>query len=443
MLDKYVEGEAFERRVARCEAFASAHPKSYRRRVLAMAWLGYWLMPTLLLLALVPPGWFYWDLFTRNYIWNDQFIYAGLWALYTYFIVDTFRTLFASPEPLDGFDLNEQDAPELFAMIEDVRAKLSAPRLDRVILDNELNAGAAQVSTSAFLGKTTNELTLGLPLLYALERDEFASVIAHEFGHFSGDHGRQSFLVNRTIRAWMLVLSTTESLIHPGNLMALAIGKWFLPRFLAYSFVLRREDEYIADQAAVTATNAETAARALVRLELVHHEEVRGAGDYWHKALFSPTAPEAPLDEIYAGLANAAVSPLAEGLLKVGLFDHEDPLDSHPILDLRLKAMGVEPQLPGPVVQSAAGLLGRAGAQALQHYNKLALEGMADSWPRDHRMHLERAREFKELEEKYTTGTISLDDVLRRTELARYSDTENYDDARIKLASQAVVSLPA
>ena len=442
MLERYAEGDSFKKRVARCEKLAAEKPEAYRRRVALMAWLGYWTLPVLLVLATLPVIYIVWLMVEESYSPTRMVVYGGIWGLYVLALMDTARVLFASPEPLDGYELSPLDAPELFQLIEEVQTKLDAPALDRVILNDEMNAAAAQVSKSAFLGRTTNELLIGLPLLCALNRDEFASVIAHEFGHFSGEHGRHGFLVARTLRAWEIVLGTTEDFLHPGNVLALGIAKWFVPRFLAYSFAMRRDDEFLADKAAAKATNAETAARSLIRVELVEHFASENVKSYWHRALALTRVPNEPLNEIYAKLGKASESPLAEGLLQIALFDNSDPSDTHPILNARLKALGVAPSLPVAVSNPAVRLLGPFAVQAFAHFNARFVKELAIEWRQQRQEYLSQKRRFEEIEEKAKQGKLSLDEALERAQLARFSGGERFEDASIRLFSEVVCLYP-
>jgi hypothetical protein len=55
------------------------------------------------------------------------------------------RALHVSFEPPAGIEIKERDAPELFAMLHGVRRAIRAPRLHRVLLDDQANASIAQI----------------------------------------------------------------------------------------------------------------------------------------------------------------------------------------------------------------------------------------------------------------------------------------------------------
>src|SRR5207244_3829057 len=89
--------------------------------------------------------------------------------------------------------------PLLFTLVRRVASAVGAPEPERIDLDCQLNASA---SFGSFFGGDL-VLTIGLPFVAGLDVDQFASVVAHELGHFSqGAAMRLSYLV-RTINEWL------------------------------------------------------------------------------------------------------------------------------------------------------------------------------------------------------------------------------------------------
>ncbi|MDH3743181.1 MAG: M48 family metallopeptidase, partial [Hyphomicrobiales bacterium] len=353
MLEEFLTGEDFAKRVARCEQYAAAHPTAYRRRVIAMAWLGYWLVPVIMAVLLALPVFVFWLIFTGEWPLVKKIIYGVMWGFYAFGIIQMAQALFVPYRPVEGLDVTEADAPELFSVIEEAREKLDAPKLDRVVLTDDLNAAAAQAPTRSFMAKITNELIVGLPLLEALERDELQGVIAHELGHFSGAHGRDGFVVGRTTRAWEIALATSQTYGGWTAFVPLGVAKWFVPRFMAYSFALRCGNEFFADRASVEVVGAEAAGRALIRSQLagVHAGDVKDK--YLHEALHSAYAPKEPLGHLYSDLANASANPKAHGCIMLALHAESDPLDTHPGLKARLEAIGASCEVPASVQRPA------------------------------------------------------------------------------------------
>ena len=51
-------------------------------------------------------------------------------------------------------------------------------------------------------GGARNHLVIGMPLMMALDRQRFLAVLAHEYGHLRGDHGRFHAWVYRARASW-------------------------------------------------------------------------------------------------------------------------------------------------------------------------------------------------------------------------------------------------
>ncbi len=99
--------------------------------------------------------------------------------------------------------LNRDNEPLLFAFVDRICDAVHAPEPQRIRVDCDLNASAS--FRRGFLSMLTGNdlvLTLGMPLVSGMSMQQFAGVIAHEFGHFSQGTGmRLSFLI-RYISHW-------------------------------------------------------------------------------------------------------------------------------------------------------------------------------------------------------------------------------------------------
>src|SRR5207249_200161 len=113
-----------------------------------------------------------------------------------------------------------------------------------VLLTDDFNAAAAQRPRLGIFGWQENYLLLGLPLMLALTPGQFRSVVAHELGHLSGNHGKFGGWIYRINRTWeQLVERMTQSRSWVSGIFTKFFG-WYMPFFEAYSFVLRRQQEY-------------------------------------------------------------------------------------------------------------------------------------------------------------------------------------------------------
>src|SRR6185503_13477577 len=117
------------------------------------------------------------------------------------------RSMWVSIPIPDGKELSEDNAQPLLALISELREALNGPSVHHVLLSDEFNAGIVQIPRFGMFGWLQNYLIVGLPLLQALSPQEFRAVLAHEFGHLSGRHGKFSGWIYRQRESWIQILT--------------------------------------------------------------------------------------------------------------------------------------------------------------------------------------------------------------------------------------------
>ena len=296
----------------------------------------------------------------------------------------------------DGHLLQAGEAPALQAEVERIRREVGADPPHGILLNPELNAAAAYVPHGFGLWRQRHYLILGLPLLQLLETRELAAVIAHEFGHFHGGHGRFVGWIYRLRSSWYRLMQGMAGGGMAGGQLFWLFFRWYAPYFDAYSLVLARRHEYAADEVAALVAGADTAATALVRIELASDWLQRG---FWPEIRNSAHAQAYPPTQVHAQLSAAlATQPFTPVALPQWLLEQEaDPDDTHPTLAKRLAALGVgtdlQVQARGPA--SAAGsLLGDALVQQLeQRFSHEWAQAKREEWASRHQQReRERAR---------------------------------------------------
>jgi heat shock protein HtpX len=94
--------------------------------------------------------------------------------------------------PRLGFKLgavSRNDVPELYRLIDEICAEIGAPRIARLVVDEEMNASCGR---SGLLRRPV--LIIGLPLWAALSSDARLALLGHEIGHLvNGDPNRGLF----------------------------------------------------------------------------------------------------------------------------------------------------------------------------------------------------------------------------------------------------------
>jgi len=373
-----------------CESDA----KGYRRSVWWFAVLGYAVVIVLALVAVGVLGAVAWAVATGRpggwMIWLGLVALALLWVT-----VRALMTRFPAPE---GYRVTPEDAPELFKAIERLRRAVKGPPIDEVVLDASFNAAILQRPRLGWLGHT-NHLIIGWPLMCALEPRRLLAVIAHEYGHLRGEHGKFSAWIYRTRSAWWRLQQSYEADEGPVPWLVRGFLSWYVPRFNARTFALARQDEYEADRVAARLCRPEVVGQAWVEIEIKSrwYHEVYWPRQ-WQRAQKEERPDPMPHADMASGLLHGpdeayATRALREALARLPSYD-----DTHPVPRDRLVALGVRPEVPTWSKAPSIALLGRAAPLAARHFDRQWWQDTRRDWEHHHR-HLrtcrDRARDYR------------------------------------------------
>ncbi len=351
--------DRFRPLVTELEKLAQVRPGAYRRRVMWRAWLGYGYIALVLTGLLVAVG----LIAAIVFMGGHSVLLLKPALIIVLVIVAILRALWVKADPPKGIAVTRAEAPSLFAMLDEVRAKVSGPKADKVLIAPDFNAAIVQRPRLGVFGWHRNYVVIGLPLLRALSREEVMAVVAHEYGHLSGGHGKSGQWIYRVRMTW-LQLSQSLGGTVAGRIFQ-RFFNWYGPWFNAYSFVLARSNEYEADRASAIVAGAAGAARALTRVAA----EARRYDAFWHD-LWGDSGRDGDSVSPHALMGAHFVKPMAGSdvreALNAALAEATDIHDTHPSLRDRLAALGQAlPELE-PVGQSGAeALLGADLTQVL------------------------------------------------------------------------------
>ena len=331
-----MEEDKLATRVRPLERFAAANPQLYRVRVALLASLGYayLLFVLVFLLGLV----FVTIYFVRlnaaliKILWVPA-VLAGL----------VLKSLWITvPEP-DGKELKRDEAPALFQLIDEVSKTLSGPKVDHVFVSDDFNASIVQIPQFGMFGWLNNYLVVGLPLMRALSPAEFRAVLAHEFGHLSGKHGRFSGWIYRVRQTWIQILVTVHQERSYASFLFEPFLKWYAPYLNAYSFVLARAQEREADAYAVDVAGKDTTALALTRLETKQRGVMENFWpNFFQGAKEQSITPRDTFTQMLAGYEQPASHTKIQRWFLEALRVPTGYEDTHPALGDRLAAIGFQ-----------------------------------------------------------------------------------------------------
>ena len=95
-----------------------------------------------------------------------------------------------------GTEIKRKDHPELFKMIDEIVTEANCRSPKHVYVYNECNAYVNHRSFWGHLFGARKNLTIGLPLLYTLNKTELKAILSHEFGHFTQKSLSTNYITN-------------------------------------------------------------------------------------------------------------------------------------------------------------------------------------------------------------------------------------------------------
>lgn len=301
----------------RLSEYASAEaPGHYRRKVAAFAALGYAWVAGCLLTALAVLAWVVPTMLSGQRRWGLVFLALGAVGLAWTSLRALWVRLDGSPQ---GVRLTRSDAPALFKLLSTIRKKVDGPRLDEVYLDDAFNASISQLPRRGLFGGHINRLHIGLPLAMALDAPRLTAVLAHEYGHLRGNHGRFAAWVYRSRESWARLNAHLDGDDGLASWLTGRFMAWYVPRFLAQTFALARQDEYEADRIAADLVGAPEAAAALVEIEVKGDWLERAFWrSHWRGAALQPL-PQGPYKAMRHLLSSPPDAAQAAEALRGGL----------------------------------------------------------------------------------------------------------------------------
>lgn len=374
--------EKFIELVRAAESEARKNPRAYKTRLALFAALGYVVIVlVVVLLLLIVAGSVFAAVYSHHLallLIKPKIFVVVLVAIWT-----LLKALWVKFEKPQGYELKRNEFPELFREIDSVSKALCSLKIHKVILEKRMNASVMQYPRFGVLGGQLNYLYLGLDMLLVLSPEQMRAVLAHEFGHLSGNHSRFAAWIYRVRISWNRIADAFHSSHSWGGKIMRKFFDWYAPQFDAYSFALARQNEYEADAISAQLTSPDIAAQSLVKVYVIgKHLDENFWNSYFGKADKLPVPSCGPYRALVSYLEQL---PVAEHVWQSGLQEclavQTHYSDTHPALKDRLDYLQATNTMPEHMIVSAAQKwLGNRYAGLLEDFDAQWLENNAESW---------------------------------------------------------------
>jgi Zn-dependent protease with chaperone function len=417
---------------AHADREAAHDPRGYRRRVIGAALLGYGFV--IAVLVVVAGG-----VLAGVHVAFDaaHVAVAPVALLLLIAIVIALVAMRARvPEP-QGVAIGRAHAPELFARLDAIAARVGGPRFDRVWMTEDFNAAIVQRPRPGLPGWPRNHLLIGLPLMQALATDQFEAVLAHEYGHLATTDGRVAAWIYRVRGSWLQAAGDLDARWRWGGPVFRRFFAWYAPWFCTRASALARQNELAADRIAASVTSPRAMLDALVTVA-VRGRQLEAA--FWPN-LYDGARFEAEPPAAYRALGVAMKQGLApdaaDAHLSAVVARRAGADDSHPALIDRARALGQRVRIPPvPIASAAEELLGAMLDSLLAQFDACWRERCGAAWRDAYRKAAEERRLLAELEQAEAQGTLSVEHRWCRARLTEHVQ----DEARAELLYRAILA---
>ncbi|MFE3638030.1 M48 family metallopeptidase [Streptomyces sp. NPDC059168] len=217
--------------------------------------------------------------------------------------------------PEDRPVLFRADAPELFALVDEVARAVGTRSVHAVAVDGSINA---HVMTYGARGRRL--LVLGMPLWEVLTPEERIALLGHELAHYANGDTRNGLVVGTAVRTLALWHHTLQPLPDPSGIELAVNALYVLPRLLVRGLLVLlvrltsragTRAEYLADRLAARTASTQATVGLMDRLLNTHSLAVLLRSEANRAALGgsrSAREAKARADELWALLTAFAAS---------------------------------------------------------------------------------------------------------------------------------------
>lgn len=283
-------------------------------------------------------------------IWIIAVFAGGALAAVTPVVRTLFKANVEQPTSVMARAIAPEQAPALWAFVDEIAGKLKAERPDNLIvgLDPTFFATAAAVRLPERRKLLRGEsLYLSLPLMRLFSAEELTAVVGHELGHFRGadtNYSKRFAPIYRNLSEAIISIAGPDG--RTSSIWTQAAHRVLLLMFELFARNERRisrDRELAADKAGLDVASPEALASSLAKVAV--YAPLWGRIRYENVQRLGQGKVSRNLSRVYANAARYDVTHRAIGeVLKQVLATHiSHPTDSHPAIAERYAHVGYDP----------------------------------------------------------------------------------------------------
>lgn len=322
------------------------------------------------------------------------------------------------PEPY-GLDITKENAPGFYSIIEDICEKSGCPTIHNIKFDFDSNAYISERPSFGLIGAYKRYLVIGLPLLTTLTEEEIKAVIAHECGHLSKSHSKDSVKIYRAKLIWGKIREELKKTDKDRIFLIRIFMQRYIPALNDIMFKISKEHEYQADRIAASVVNSKSIGSSLLKMNIY---DLHLKYTLWDKIYNLNMKEKNPPKDLFSQMEKSVNEPIDEELIQSiteELLSYPSlPSSTHPSISERMEALNADTPKFNPTKESALRQIFKEQADGIiSALSEEWKEEIKYSWKEYYKSTKEEEQRLLTLNEKHNTNTLLDKEVFERAYL--------------------------
>lgn len=354
LLEQSILQDGTSNSVQQNPGFGERYPVSYLASMLGFSLLAYAWIFMFPLAVIFLTGYIPYDIYQAGSYLDYSFVLleivlAGVAAWMTY---ELWKLPVSYPA---GRPLDQEEAPVLRNMIDDLCKKHHVPRIHRIRIIRDYSIELVRTPERGFPFTHTSSLLIGMPLMQSLSARYMMAAIEREIIHLSGVHRRPASMVYFVRQLCIQYQAAWQKNWSVPSLIMRSFFSWYTPLFRLLSQTACRMQQYYADEKVQSFLRDQTLVNMLLTANISKHYL---ENDFWphlyNKAYRHKQPPYLPYASLDHNLRAKLDTEKAQAWINTELTD-TSPATNMPSLKQRMDNLSVfHVSLPPPVTESAA-----------------------------------------------------------------------------------------